>query len=521
MGGQPSAELDQDLVFVGAGASTSYVLLALLESLRDEPSAAPLRIAVVERAPDPFTGVPYGSRAARTSLLITALRDFLPDAERARFATWLADNKDWVFDEFLDAGGSFSARWWERHQDANRANDFESLYLPRYTFGEFLAQRTWKAIREAEAAGVATTVVLQDDAVAVEPSGSGYLLRCADRVITARRLVLATGSAPVLPRLGHDVGRPDAVLVDDPFADMGAAVARIATAMTRQPGERPPHIAVIGANAGTMDMLYQLNDAAGPGTSEAVFTVVSPSGRLPERVEDGRERRPFAPERLTDLEQAGAVDAVGVYRAALDDIARGRAAGLSVSDTLPPISQAVGRLLGRLSEAETIDFADRWGVELGRHQRRAGWEYCEVVEHLAAEGRLQLVAGAFVDLVAGETGRLHVRYEADDALHRLDPPVDAVVNCAGPAQSLRHTAPPLLAQLITSGVCRLTPSGGGIAVDASSLAAAPGLYVMGPLVAGNVVKGAPVWHMEHCGRISAFGTALGTDLARSLVTSAG
>jgi hypothetical protein len=41
---------------------------------------------------------------------------------------------------------------------------------------------------------------------------------------------------------------------------------------------------------------------------------------------------------------------------------------------------------------------------------------------------------------------------------------------------------------------------------------------MGPLLAGNLVHGAPLWHMEHCGRISTFGTAFGRELARDLQT---
>ncbi|MGY2083163.1 FAD/NAD(P)-binding protein [Blastococcus sp. SYSU DS0539] len=519
MDGQLSAEAPaHDLVFVGAGASTSYTLLALLRSLQERPAGAPLRIAVVERSPDPFTGVPYGRRAARTSLLITALRDFLPGPERALFVEWLGDNKDWVFEEFLAAEGPFSARWWARHEQAVQHDEFDLLYLPRYTFGEFLARRTREAIARAEAAGVATTEIVREDVVAIEPAGHGYAIRCTDRVLDGHRVVLATGSAPVLPRLQQDLGAPTAVFVDDPFADMGEAVDRIVAAVAGADGARPAHVAVIGANASTMDMLYQLNDAAVPGLGHTVFTVVSPSGQLPERLDERRAVRPFHPERLAALEEADAVDAAAVYRAAVADIAGGRAQGLSVSDTLPPISAAVGRVLRRLPEEETAEFADRWGVELGRHQRRAGWEYCEVVDRLSAENRLRLVAGSFVDLVAGAGDQVHVRYRADGELHRLPTPVDAVVNCAGPARSLRQAAPPLLSQLITSGVCRLTPSGGGIAVD-SAMAAAPGLYVMGPLLAGNVVDGVPVWHMEHCGRISAFGTALGTDLARTLVAS--
>jgi uncharacterized NAD(P)/FAD-binding protein YdhS len=520
LGNETGEPRGYDLVFVGAGASTSYVLLALLDALMDEPPAAPLRICVAERAPDPFTGVPYGTRAARTSLMITALRDFLPDAERALFVEWLSANKDWVFDEFVAEDGPLSARWWSRHQEAVRQDDFDHLFLPRYTFGEYLARRTRAALARAERAGVAATEVVRDDVVSIERTDGRYLVHCRRRSVCAPRVVLATGSAPVRPRLprGADLAGP--ALIDDPFDDMTEAVGRIRSAMAQRPEGRPGHVVVIGGNAGTMDMLYQLNNVLDPRAQQAVFTVLSPSGQLPERVSDQHVPEPFRPERLEALSRADAVQAVSIYRAAVADIAWGRAAGLLVADTLAPISAAVVRLLHLLSEDQAAEFADRWGVELGRHQRRAGWEYCEVVEELTAEDRIRVVAGSFIDVVTDERAGARVRFETAGRLHELERPVDAVVNCGGPARSLAHTAPPLLAQLVTAGLCRPTPSGGGIAVD-PSLEAAPGLFVMGPLLAGNVVRGAPVWHMEHCGRISAFGSALGAELARPLVTVAG
>jgi hypothetical protein len=48
------------------------------------------------------------------------------------------------------------------------------------------------------------------------------------------------------------------------------------------------------------------------------------------------------------------------------------------------------------------------------------------------------------------------------------------------------------------------------------LLAADRLYVMGPLLSGNLVEGRPVWHMEHCGRISSYGAELGRRLASEL-----
>ncbi len=224
---------EHDLVFVGAGASTAYVLLALLAGLRTEAPGPPRRIAVVERAPDPFSGVAYGSRAARTSLLITPLRDFLPEDERALFVPWLTQNKDWVFDEFLASAGPLAGRWWARHRAEIQRGAFDSLYLPRYVFGTYLMRRTRSAIASAAAAGVATVDLVQDAVRSIEPDGDSYALHGSDGVVRGRHVVLATGSAPVRPRLPDHAETPPAVLVDDPFDEMGTALERIRHGLER------------------------------------------------------------------------------------------------------------------------------------------------------------------------------------------------------------------------------------------------------------------------------------------------
>ena len=512
-----TAEADTyDLVFVGAGASTAYVLIALLTSLTETPAATPLRIGVVERAPDAFSGIAYGGRAARTALLITPLRDFLPTDELRLFTDWLAENKDWAFDEFLAAEGPVSARWWARHRAAIEENDFDDLFLPRYIFGDYLVRRTRRAIAAAAEAGVATTEVIQDDVRAIEGGRPDYLLRCGDRVLRAGRVVLATGSSPVRPRLPAGETEGGALLLDSPFEGMDEAVDRIERFLTRRgAGEEPPHVVLIGGNASTMDMLYQVADIPVVAERAARFTVLSPRGELPELMDRPRAGSGFRAELLQALRDQDPVRAVGIYEAAVGDLARGRAAGYSVADTLKPISDGVVALLPRLSGEEALAFAGRWGVEIGRHQRRAGWEYCEVVDELVAQGRLEAVAGSFARVDGGSGRGVRVLLDRAGVVAELDRPADVVINCAGPAAQLLDTAPSLVAGLISSGVCRATPYGGGIAVD-GALAAAPGFYVMGPLLAGNVINGSPVWHMEHCGRISMYGSSLGLRLAQSL-----
>lgn len=500
-----------DLAFVGAGASTSYVLLSLLDLLAERPRAEPLRLVVVERAPDPFPGVAYGSRAARTALLITPLRDFLPHGERQLFSEWLAENKQWAFEEFLAAGGPFSARWTARHREELERNDFEDLFLPRYLFGVYLAQRVRAAIDRATAAGAVSVEEIRDDVLAIDPTPEGQRIRGAERTLHAARTVLATGSAPIRPRLAAAPGTA-AVLVDSPFEGMDEACRRIRDlGEALSSDEAPLHVVLVGGNAGTMDMLFQVNDIRAVGERGAVFTVLTPGGQLPERMERSGKVE-FSADTLAALRGSEGVRAAAVFQAALADIARGRAAGLTVADTLAPISRGVMALLPLLSEEETLEFAGHWGVELGRHQRRAGWEYWEVVDELADQQRLGTVAGHFTGLAPTEGRGVRVVYEVEGRVAELQQAADVVINCGGPPRMLADADPSLVATLIARGVVRPTPHGGGIQVH-PSLEAAPGLYVMGPLLAGNIVNGAPVWHMEHCGRISAFGSALGRQLA--------
>ncbi|HEY6798036.1 MAG TPA: FAD/NAD(P)-binding protein [Kineosporiaceae bacterium] len=513
-----------DLLFVGAGASTAYTLVSLLDAMADADPRPPVRVVVVDRASDAFSGVPYGDRAARSCLLITSLHDFLPDEERARFCRWLSRNKHWVFDEFRASAGPFARAWWERHRIAIERDEFDEIFLPRYIFGEYLKDLTHRAIARAESAGRAQVAVVQDEVDAVRASsGGGFTVHGAAGVVPARRVVLAVGSPPARSRLGERQGQADAVLLDDPFADLPGALRRVAAGLAepasrRTSPARPAHVVVLGGNASAMDVLYQINDLTGAGTDAAVFTVLTPRGELPARIEEHAEAPDFRPEEVETLSSSGTLRAADVYDAAVRDIERGRDGGFSPAHTLRPVSQAVFALLPRLSTEETIEFAGRWGARLGRHQRRAGLEYWEVVDRLTAEGRFRLVTGSFTGLAVDPDGATHVEFVGPAGGGRLDPPADVVVNCAGPSGDVRVAAPRLLDQLLREGVCQASRHGAGIAVGAG-LQAAEGLYVMGPLLAGNLIEGGPVWHMEHCGRIISYGTRLGRQLAGDLCGS--
>jgi uncharacterized NAD(P)/FAD-binding protein YdhS len=513
-----------DLLFVGAGVSTSYTLLAVLDHLGRAPLTRVVRTAVVERADDAYGGLPYGARSGDTSLIITSLKDFLPADERGRFTTWLAANKSWAFDRFNAAGGSLSDKWRNVHGVAVANDDWDDLYLPRTVFGRYVADRVRNAVEAGEQAGWLQHTLVHDTVTVITPDGQGYAVRGSTGTIAhTRRAVLAIGSTPNQGRLTA----PDAhasfatCLVDEPYEpSVGATMSRIHCSLDERTDENGPvRILLVGGNASTLEMLYLLNDSTHPRLHDAVFYVLSPRGILPERLLAANPDARFEPLALEALDPS-VCTAEEVYLAAIADVARGSADGLTISDTLSPISRAVGALVGKLSHAEQLSFADVWGVEIGRFQRRAGTEYCDLVESLTSLERLYLLAGHFASVVGADGDRATFEYTTPDGVRRFPLAMDVMVNCSGFSPVDRQRSETLLDQLLADGVCATTRGGRGIAVN-DDFEANRDLFVMGPMLAGNVTARGAVWHMEHCGRVSTFGAVLGETIAGRIAGEGG
>jgi uncharacterized NAD(P)/FAD-binding protein YdhS len=508
--------INVDLLFVGAGVSTSYTLLAVLDHLGRAPLTGVVRTAVVERADDAYGGLPYGARSGDTSLIITSLKDFLPAEERTRFTDWLAANKSWAFDRFNAAGGSLSDKWRSVHGDAVANDDWDDLYLPRTVFGRYVADRVRDAVQAGERAGWLQHTLVHDTVIALTPDGHGYAVSgSAGPIADARRVVLAIGSTPNQGRLtAADTDASFAsCLVDEPYEpSVAATMHRIHRSLDdRTDADGPVRVLLVGGNASTLEMLYLLNDSTHPRLHDAVFYVLSPRGILPERLVAANPNARFEPLALEALDPS-VCTAEEVYLAATADVARGAADGLTISDTLSPISRAVGGIVGKLSHAEQLSFADVWGVEIGRFQRRAGTEYCDLVESLTSLERLYLIAGHFASVVGADDDRATFEYTTPDGVRRFPLAMDVMINCSGFSPVDRQRSETLLDQLLADGVCATTRGGRGIAVN-DDMEANRDLFVMGPMLAGNVTARGAVWHMEHCGRVSSFGAVLGETIA--------
>ena len=493
-----------DILFVGAGVSTLYTIIHVLTRL----DSRSIRIGVAERSENGWGGLPYSSaRSSYNALLITSLRHFLPEPERALFIEWLSSNKHWAFDCFKQHGGILSAQWLEQHQQAIDAYTWEDLYLPRYLFGEYMTQRLQQLASPHCTIELITSEVTN---IARASNHFDVTLKGVPQSLRAESVVLAVGSPPNHAKL--PTAPAGACFIDDPYnPGLSEALDKV-EACLRASGDPSPEILLLGAAASTMDVLYSLNDRL--NAIRAHYTILSPCGKLPDQLlETGAATGPdFQPQQLQALREREDLSAREIYDAASADIDRGGSLGLTTTDMLAPVSSAVDVLVARLSYSGKKDFAAHWGNAIGRLQRRAGPEYSAVPVTLAAEGRLDLIRGRFTR-VEGSV----VEHESAGQTQFLRKNPSVIINCAGFARIHDLPGTHLLKRLIANGLVQPTPAGTGITVN-DHLEAADGLFVIGPLLAGNVIRGGPVWHLEHCGRISAFAKTLSGILEERFAT---
>ena len=509
-----------DLAFVGAGLSSAATLLSLLDQLAESAPPEPVEILVVEKDDQFYTGIAYGQRSSNASLIITPLRDFLGESELAPFRSWMAANLDDLMDAMSDEQGRLTSEWLDRAKGPVANETCNDQHVPRFFFGRYFAQRVEAATQAAEALGIRVTRRVGEAATITE-DGDDYRILGLDgsELGRSKRIILGLGMPPTRSLFGQ-LETIDG-LIDDPYQpSMAATRHRISSTVEAKKAGDVVDILLVGANASGLEMLYQLTNEPDLEQFDTRFTVLSPQGRLPDRYTH-RESSEFVASHLVALASYEAATAAAVLAAAKSDIAVAKAQSLELSDYFPAISSGVGALIGLLNDAEMQSFVNFEGVEIGRIQRRAGHEYSDVAQRLIAESRLTIVSGYYDSVSPCDSGGFDVNVQTADqaTTYCLDTSFDFVMNCSGSAGLARPNPSALLESLLASGLCRPTESGNGIRLD-DTMAAAPNLYVIGPLMAGNVVAGTPIWHVEHAGRILTFGTRLAAQLAVDLVSPA-
>ncbi|WP_310487311.1 FAD/NAD(P)-binding protein, partial [Chamaesiphon sp. VAR_69_metabat_338] len=191
-----------DLAIIGAGISSAYTLLHYLERLESQFIAGrtqPVKIVVTEKSSEFWTGIPYGDRSGRTALLISPLKEFIPQQpERAHFIDWLNANRDRLFDRQYQQQGQLASKWLDDNAADLARGDWDDLFIPRYTFGLYLGARLTEAIAAATAKGSIECDLITADVWDIQRDSELFLVDITtaadcDR-FTAKQLVLAIGS---------------------------------------------------------------------------------------------------------------------------------------------------------------------------------------------------------------------------------------------------------------------------------------------------------------------------------------
>jgi uncharacterized NAD(P)/FAD-binding protein YdhS len=498
---------DLDLAIVGAGAAGTFTLLNVLSALAASPPHAPVRIAVVEESGEFFAGTAYGSRSGPRALLITPLAEFVPAAERAGFLAWLDANRDRLVEQARLNCAELSRETVTSLEGPLTEAEWDSLYLPRCFFGMYLQERAGDAIQAARRDRIAEVRLLATTVVAVEPRPAGFRLVLGDdSSVGAATVVLAVGAPPARDLPGFEAAPPAVVAVADPLAPSLEHHLRQLARNT----DRPLRVLVVGANATALEFIYHLCDEPGLVPRIERLTILSTQGTLPGML-GARVDPPWAPDRTLQLIEREVVTSTQLVEALDADLDHAQASGVPIAATVGPIGDALRLLVPRLDHDGKAEFALRHGMQVGRRQRRAGPRYLAALESLARSGRLTHLAGDYLGVEACDSG-VALRYRPAGTGNSVvsDQAFNVLVNGTGPAPIGQGAPSVLLDSLAEAGV-QVNRSGRGLVVD-DDLAAAPGVFVVGPLLAGNVIRDQAVWHVEHCGRIEGFAATLATTL---------
>ncbi|WP_081980844.1 GNAT family N-acetyltransferase [Cellulophaga sp. Hel_I_12] len=506
----------QDIIFIGSGISTSFSLIKLMKLIEKKSIPEKLFISIIEKNGEFHTGIPYGSRSGFSALLITSLRNFLPQPQLADFILWLNDNKNWLLKEFEKEGGERSKVWLETHAMELKNNDWEDLFIPRRFFGCYMEQKVTQEIERLEGKNLIKVSYISSEVVDTEEHSDYWrILLKNNSVLQTKKVVLAIGSLPTksLWKKSALIEKDNLLFINKPYQKSLPQTLKTIKEFTEKRTAKNTNLIIIGANASGLELLYKIHDY---NLAIDSFTILSTKGILPDAEIDKEKLQTYRPKFLWQLKEETTLDAEQIAEATFKDLNEAEKIQLGAASTVGLISSAFGSLLSKLSSEELKNFACFYGNEIGRRQRCAGIQYSNTIEVLKSQNKFNLIAGKFNTIHETSSGDYTVEY-LDTATQKnkiVDHPSNIVINCIGGMNFTDQELPNFLKNLINKKIITTNASKIGIDVN-DNLESTRNFHVNGPLLAGNVIEDEAVWHVEHCGRIIKFSELLANKLLSS------
>jgi uncharacterized NAD(P)/FAD-binding protein YdhS len=258
---------------------------------------------------------------------------------------------------------------------------------------------------------------------------------------------------------------------------------------------------IVGSHAAAMESLYTVAHDSTLSRLLHDICVISPSGRLPNAV--SFRKHDFRPQHLPQLLNAPEVSAETLISAALADAAQGERDGFTSADCSEAIVGAFRKVFPLLLPEQKQRFVEQYGARLTALSRHTPPDYADAAASLRQQEKLCNLTGEVLEVASMDkrfavtlkhsTGSRHGQTETLVA--------DLVINCRG-AGLLSRSESPFLRSLFNpqSGIARINRSGRGISVSAK-FEASPGVFVVGPLLAGHSEGAFHLWNLERAERI--------------------
>ena len=278
-------------------------------------------------------------------LLITDLKSFIPEPERSLYINWLTKNKDSLLREMARSGGHKTQEWLKKHASALEANQWDDLFIPRRFFGIYLTEQIDYLIQKNKEANKVSVEFIHADVQGLNKSANRWtLVDDANRDYTAEKVVLGLGSLPTRLLWGNEpiVQQDDLMVVNEIYVQgLNNTIADIRKFLE---DKEKVNVAIIGANAGAVEILYRLVDEC-LGEFCDTFYFLSTHGVLPDSYLDEEKLKLFSPVNLLGLASASHISATDIYDATQKDIDAAEKMELGARSSVGVISGAIGNLL--------------------------------------------------------------------------------------------------------------------------------------------------------------------------------
>ena len=381
-----------DLCFIGSGLSCTYTLIHFIEELKNSSLKNKVRICVLDKTNEFWTGIPYGNRSGKNSLIITSLKEFLPETERKFFINWLKINANKFFTKDTAEPEDLSIDWLSNNEALIAKDQWEKLYLPRYIFGTFLKERINDLIKFAEQNELiqcdiflaeVTDVHKQHNSFEIVATSSSKELR-----IVSNQVVLAIGSPPKNNVTISAKSSSEYICMQDMYEpELKENINRINRFLNHCKESERKNILILGSNASSLEIIYNLQKHEESSSLINKFYILSPDGMFPHRINEDFIPPDYAPLNLISLKNSKNNTCSKILEAVKKDVEIANSKKIAIADIYEPVSHVMIELVNALNLHQQKKFVDKYGVEIGKLQRRAGAEYLNIADKLMYENR--------------------------------------------------------------------------------------------------------------------------------------